>query len=89
MTQTPEKPGGISCEEFQQHLPELIGAGEPIENHPHLRGCPLCSALMADLLAIADAARQLLPVDQPKDDLWSRIESAIRAEEDTPDPTTH
>jgi hypothetical protein len=76
-------PGNVSCEEFQSHLPELIGSGEDVSQHPHLLGCELCRALLTDLELIADAARQLLPVEDPPDRLWAQIESAIR-EEDAP-----
>jgi len=76
-----EKPGGMSCHEFQDQLPELIATGESLANHPHYRNCDLCRALLADLETIAEAARQLLPVVEPPDDLWEHIESAIKEEE--------
>lgn len=76
------KPGDMSCEEFQAQLADLIGSGEDLNQHPHLKECPRCRALLADLQTIADAARELLPVEPPKDDLWDRIESAIQSEED-------
>jgi hypothetical protein len=74
----------MACEEFQARLPELIGSGEILSNHPHLVGCPLCRALLADLETIAEAARQLFPVAEPPDDLWLQIESALQQEETSP-----
>jgi hypothetical protein len=74
-------PGTMSCEEFQSRLPELIGSGQDISEHPHVLGCELCTALIADLESIAEAARQLLPVEDPPDRLWAQIESAIREED--------
>jgi predicted anti-sigma-YlaC factor YlaD len=74
----------LSCAEFQAQLPELIGSGEKIADHPHLQSCKLCRALLADLDAIAQAARQLFPVEDPPDTLWEHIESAIVKEEATP-----
>jgi len=71
----------LSCHEFQARLPELIGTGEKIASHPHIRSCELCRALLSDLDAIASAARQLFPVEEPPDDLWNEIESAIGREE--------
>ena len=71
----------MSCEEFQEHLAELIGSGADAASHPHLQGCANCRALLADLQTIAEAARQLLPVEQPKEELWDRIQSAIEKEE--------
>ena len=71
----------LSCAEFQAQLPELIGSGEQIAEHPHLRSCELCRALLADLETIAEAARQLFPIVEPPDELWEHIESAIKNEE--------
>lgn len=71
----------LSCEEFQSQMAELIGSGEDASNHPHVQGCSRCSSLLAELEAIAEAARQLLPVQQPKEELWERIELAIKEEE--------
>lgn len=70
----------IPCATFQVQLPELIGPGEDIAGHPHLQGCELCRALVADLETIAEAARQLLPVVEPPDALWGQIQSAIENE---------
>ena len=71
----------LSCAEFQAQLPELIGSGEQIAEHPHLRSCELCRALLADLETIAEAARQLFPLVEPPDEFWEQIESAIKNEE--------
>ncbi len=80
MTEEPEK---MTCQEFQSQLAELIGSGEDVDNHPHLQSCARCRALLADLQTIAEAARQLLPIEPPEEDLWERIESAIKEEEDS------
>jgi len=71
----------MTCEAFQAQLPELIGSGENAANHPHLENCELCRALLADLETIAEAARQLFPIEEPPDKLWDQIESAIKKEE--------
>jgi hypothetical protein len=68
----------MTCEDFQARLPELIGTGEDVAAHPHLEHCELCRALLADLETIAEAARQLFPIEEPPDDLWEHIESAIK-----------
>jgi predicted anti-sigma-YlaC factor YlaD len=80
-----ESANKLHCEEFQAQLPDLIGSGEKIADHPHLQSCNLCRALLADLDAIAQAARQLFPVEEPPDALWEHIESAIVQEEATSD----
>ena len=74
-------PNEMNCQEFQAQMADLIGSGEDAASHPHLLTCANCRALLADLQTIADAARQLLPVQPPDDDLWSRIELAIKKEE--------
>lgn len=74
-------PNEMSCQEFQAQLADLIGSGEDASSHPHLRTCATCRALLADLETIAEAARQLLPVQPPDEGLWDRIEMAIKKEE--------
>jgi hypothetical protein len=79
-------PENLSCLEFQEKLADLIGSGEDVSLHPHLQSCETCRALLADLETIAEAARQLLPIEQPKEDLWDRIELAIKEEEGSTQP---
>ena len=69
-----------SCAEFQAHLPDLVGSGEPVSLHPHYQSCENCRALLADLETIAEAARRLFPVEDPPDELWQQIEQAIQKE---------
>ena len=75
----------LSCHQFQTQLADLIGSGEDVSSHPHLLTCDNCRALLADLQTIADAAKQLLLVDPPKEDLWERIELAIKREDGAAD----
>ena len=74
-------PKTMNCEDFQSHLPGLIASGVDVSEHPHLKECELCSALLADLESIAAAARMLFPIEDPPDLLWDKIESAIREED--------
>jgi len=67
----------LTCQQFQARLPELIGSGEDPGADPHLQSCPLCRALLSDLETIALAARNLFPVEEPPDELWEQIESAL------------
>jgi hypothetical protein len=71
----------MTCEEFQSYMPELIGSGKDASAHPHVQNCALCRALLQDLETIAEAARQLFPVEDPPDRLWEQIESAIKQDE--------
>jgi hypothetical protein len=74
----------MTCAEFQSQMPELIGSGEDLSAHPHLKSCELCSALYADLESIAEAARQLFPIADPPDSLWDKLKSAIESDQDAP-----
>ncbi|HWA93722.1 MAG TPA: hypothetical protein VG844_03905 [Terracidiphilus sp.] len=89
MTQESKHSDPQACHDFQQQLPELIGSGQPLGDHPHVKTCETCQALIRDLETIAEAARQLLlsdenePDSSSEDGLWERIDSAIKAEEGT------
>lgn len=74
-------PKSMSCEEFQEQLSDLVGSGADIENHPHFKDCEICQQLYRELEVIAEAAKQLFPDRQPEDNLWERIESAIKKED--------
>jgi predicted anti-sigma-YlaC factor YlaD len=76
----------LSCQEFQAQMADLIATGDDVSMHPHLQTCANCRALLADLETIAEAARQLFPIEQPKEDLWDRIELAIKKEEGSIQP---
>lgn len=67
-----------SCEDFQAQLSDLIGSGQGIALHPHLLTCANCHALLTDLQTIADVAKELLPIVQPREGLWDRIDLAMR-----------
>jgi predicted anti-sigma-YlaC factor YlaD len=79
-------PRNMTCQQFQSQLPEIVGSGQDVSTHPHLQSCDLCRALVADLETIAEAARQLLPIADPPDTLWTQIESAIQKEKSAADP---
>lgn len=66
------------CVEFQALMPERIGAGEDLQQFEHMLTCERCRALVRDLEYIAEAARQLIPVEEePRDELWAQIQLAI------------
>jgi hypothetical protein len=66
------------CAQFQALMPERIGAGEDLQSYSHMHTCDRCRALVRDLEYIAEAARQLIPIEEePQTDLWVRINLAI------------
>lgn len=75
-------PKNLSCQQFQERLADLIGSGDAA-GHPHLHTCENCQKLLSDLQTIAQAARELLPPEQPNEQLWDRIREAIEKEEDS------
>jgi hypothetical protein len=71
----------MTCEEFQNQLPELFEAGKDLENHPHLQSCDNCSALVRDLQYIAQQAKLLLPIQEPSPTVWRNIQDALKGPE--------
>ena len=74
--------GKMSCAEFQAQMADLIGSGQDLSTHPHLKDCTDCRALLAELETIAEAARQLFPSVEPPDEVWEHIESALKQEDE-------
>jgi len=69
----------MGCEEFQQILSELEDSYS-LEQEQHLKICPRCSALVAELNAIAREAPLLAEDEDPSPRVWNRIEIALRQE---------
>ena len=74
-----EKKERMTCAEFQEQLPLLIDSGK-IDGHPHLRDCHDCSALVRDLLYIAEQAKLLLPMKDPSPRVWNNIQKTLEKE---------
>ncbi|HEY0760468.1 MAG TPA: hypothetical protein VGD59_14550 [Acidisarcina sp.] len=67
----------ISCEEFQEKLPELFESGRPLDSEEHLKTCKQCAALVSDLQYIAVQAKLLLPLHDPSPAVWEKIEAKL------------
>ncbi len=94
----------MDCEQFNQVLPEIIDGqvrdfsredrigvldGQQNEYEQHLRACPECAELMADLQMISIQAQSLHGEEEPSPRVWNRIEIALRQEgliHETPQP---
>jgi hypothetical protein len=76
----------MNCTEFQELLPEEFEGGRTAEQESHLRSCPVCSGLVADLELIASEARQLQEVVEPSPRVWASIEITLRQEGIIRDP---
>ena len=68
----------MNCTEFQEILPEVFEGGRTAEQESHLKSCPVCSGLVADLDLIAREARQLQELAEPSPRVWNSIEIALR-----------
>ena len=69
----------MNCVELQYGLGE-IEDGKEAERQAHLRTCPACSRLVAELELIASAAVELREADEPSPRVWNSIEIALRQE---------
>jgi hypothetical protein len=76
----------MNCVQFQEILPEVFEGGRTAEQESHLKSCPMCSGLVADLDLIAREARQLQEVAEPSQRVWNSIEFALRQEGIIRDP---
>jgi hypothetical protein len=76
----------MNCVQFQEILPEVFEGGRTAEQESHLKSCPMCSGLVADLDLIAREARQLQEVAEPSQRVWNSLEIALRQEGIIRDP---
>ena len=65
----------MTCAEFQKVLPYIIDGGGSEEEQKHLETCHVCSDLVADLRYIAEAAKLLVPMEDPSPRVWNNIET--------------
>src|SRR5246127_2055336 len=69
----------MTCVELQESLVENE-SGSSAEQRDHLRNCPECAKLVADLLVIACSAGELRAEHDPDPRVWKSIESSLRRE---------
>ena len=77
MSEQPAQSAEVSCEEFQQKLPELFESGRDVNSEQHLQTCEQCAALVRDLQYIASQAKLLLPLHDPSPTVWDKIEAKL------------
>lgn len=69
----------MTCLELRESLVEQEDGSKP-EQRAHLKNCPECATLVADLLVIACAAGELRAAHEPSPRVWNSIEIALRQE---------
>ncbi|MDT8069574.1 MAG: hypothetical protein ROO76_15525 [Terriglobia bacterium] len=70
----------MTCAEFQRVLPYIIDTGGNAEQEEHLRHCPVCADLVADLKYIADQAKLLVPMEDPSPRVWEGLQKSLERE---------
>ena len=70
----------MNCAEFQKVLPYIIETGGNADEERHLRDCPVCSDLVADLRYIAEQAKLLVPMEDPSPRVWEGIRESLERE---------
>jgi hypothetical protein len=69
----------MNCVELQKSLAEIEDGGSA-EQQAHLKSCPECSALVAELNLVASTAVELRAAHEPSPRVWNSIEIALRQE---------
>ncbi len=74
----------MTCSDVERVLPEFLdGASDSAfstDFQAHVKSCPACSDLVADLKLIVSEARQLAATEEPAARVWVRIAAELRAE---------
>jgi anti-sigma factor RsiW len=73
----------MNCVELQASLAETEddgSAGRSPAQRAHLKTCPECSSLVAELNLIASSAIELRAADEPSPRVWNSLEIALRKE---------
>src|ERR1017187_4339730 len=73
----------MNCVELQASLAEIDDGrnpGQSPEQRAHLKTCPECSALVAELDLIIATAPELSAAEEPSPRVWNSIEIALRQE---------
>src|SRR5437588_11586239 len=73
----------MDCARFQKSLPEYMETGGGAEEDEHVKSCPICVDLVQDLKYIADAAKLLVPMEDPSPRVWAGIEKSLQDEGST------
>ena len=70
----------MNCVELQKSLAE-IADGSSAAQQAHLKTCPECSALVAQLNLTASSAIDLREAEEPSPRVWNSIETELRQQE--------
>jgi hypothetical protein len=69
----------MNCVDLRRSLAGVEDVSTP-EQQAHLKACPACSALVAELNLIASSASELRANEEPSPRVWNSLEIALRQE---------
>ncbi len=67
----------MTCAELEHVLPEIVDGRRSAEQEAHLRSCPVCASVVADLNVISENARVLQASEEPSPRVWSSIATTV------------
>ncbi len=67
----------MTCAELEHVLPEIVDGRRTAEQEAHLRSCPGCASVVADLNLISENARILQASEEPSPRVWSSIATTV------------
>lgn len=67
----------MTCAELEHVLPEIVEGVRTAEQEAHLRACPECAGVVADLHLIAQRARGLQASEEPHPRVWKAISGTV------------
>jgi len=70
----------MTCAEIERALPDFVDGERQAELQAHLKSCPVCAELVADLEAITAQSKLLRATDEPDPRVWQGIERELRRE---------
>jgi len=70
----------MTCSDVRRVLPDVIDGEGNGEFQAHLKSCPSCSELAADLKLSASEAAKLAETEEPPARVWVGIANQLRAE---------
>jgi len=67
----------MTCAELEHVLPEIVDGRRSAEQEAHLRSCPVCASVVADLNVISENARVLQASEEPSPRVWTSIATTV------------
>ena len=79
----------MTCAELEHVLPEIVDGRRSAEQEAHLRSCPVCASVVADLNVISENAKGLQASEEPSPRVWSSIAATVGQWQEEMDLISH